>query len=586
MENGIQLQFAAGTYRAGDYWLVPARTATADIEWPRDNVQNSLPQLPKGIERYFSRLAIVKVANGNVTIDDCRSLFPTLTEICAEDICYSNRGCGESNATNVQDALDELCHKRDGACTYIAFPGVGWEKVFDKIAPGKDAQICFQVGDYPLDSNVIIKDKGHLKLNGAGAGTRIIASGAEAALVFEKCKSIIVRDVYAATSSFISKPPKVTKHLNGVITAVDCPSVKLSDLILQCGTSSKEQVTCISVRNSAGLASSVTIQDCDMHIGNYQQGILLINADKSIIQNNRLTTHGSVNSIRREGLLSDKKYLSVVRSILISKAGTKDLKDAEGMSVVNLTASGQTVSFLTSSSLKNDWNRLLAQNPGTNIFSSKDLLKHVKKLADKVMLDKNFAEAIDSFRAIRRSVIVQPQSIASRGITLAGTLAQDIKIQNNVIDNALVGVHIGLSHQAERNVHDQAETVMIHGNNIQLVLPREAGKLERHGIFIGNCRNCSVEDNNLFIQRLAGAQQISVEGIKAWGQLGDRLMINKNVINAKDGTKNNSFSTGILVKPIFKKSTFQQWLVMYNVVVSRSTSIIISNGVVSTNNTP
>ena len=586
MENGIQLMFAPGTYRAGDYWLIPARSATADIEWPRDNAENNLPQLPKGIEKYFSRLALVKVADGNVSIDDCRALFPTLTEICAEDICYSNKGCGESTATNVQEALDELCHKRDGACTYIAFPGVGWEKVFDKIAPGKDAQVCFQVGDYPLTSSVIIKDKGHLKLNGAGTGTRIIASGAEAAFVFEQCKSIVIRDIYAATSSFISKPAKNTKHLNGVITAIDCPSVKFSDLYLQCGTSTKAQVTCITVRNKAALFSSVHIQDCDLSIGNYQQGILLVNVVKSIIQNNRLTTHGSVNSIRREGLLSDKKYLSTVRSTLISKAGVKDLKDAEGMSVVNLTSSGQRISFLTTSSLKNDWSRLLAQNPANNIFSSKDLLNHVKKLADKVMLDKNFAETIDSFRAIRRAIIVQAQSIASRGITIAGTMAQDTKILNNTIENVLVGVHIGLSHQSARNIHDSAVVVMIHGNNIQVLLPRDAGKLDRHGIFIGNCRNCAVEDNNLFIQRLSGAQQLSVEGIKVWGLLGDRLIINKNVVCAKDGIKNNSFSTGILVKPIVKKSTLQQWLVMFNVAISRSTAIVISNGVVSTNNTP
>ena len=41
LENGIQIQFSdkAATYRTGDYWLIPARTATGTIEWPRHNNQ-------------------------------------------------------------------------------------------------------------------------------------------------------------------------------------------------------------------------------------------------------------------------------------------------------------------------------------------------------------------------------------------------------------------------------------------------------------------------------------------------------------------------------------------------------------------
>ena len=42
LEDGILIQFqpvqspgtGANTYRTGDYWLVPARVATGDVEWP------------------------------------------------------------------------------------------------------------------------------------------------------------------------------------------------------------------------------------------------------------------------------------------------------------------------------------------------------------------------------------------------------------------------------------------------------------------------------------------------------------------------------------------------------------------------
>ena len=34
LEDGVEVRFEAGEYRSGDYWLIPARVATGDIEWP------------------------------------------------------------------------------------------------------------------------------------------------------------------------------------------------------------------------------------------------------------------------------------------------------------------------------------------------------------------------------------------------------------------------------------------------------------------------------------------------------------------------------------------------------------------------
>jgi hypothetical protein len=38
-QDGIEVKFAPGSYRIGDYWLIPARTATAAIEWPQEKQQ-------------------------------------------------------------------------------------------------------------------------------------------------------------------------------------------------------------------------------------------------------------------------------------------------------------------------------------------------------------------------------------------------------------------------------------------------------------------------------------------------------------------------------------------------------------------
>ncbi|MGH9944269.1 MAG: DUF6519 domain-containing protein, partial [Pyrinomonadaceae bacterium] len=115
LEGGVEVEFSEGQYRAGDYWLVPARTATGDIEWPPFETPNlmPLPQPPLGIKHRFCRLALVEAKGGALNIRDCRHKFPPLTEICAEDVCYDNSACQLPGVETVQDALDRLCAARD-----------------------------------------------------------------------------------------------------------------------------------------------------------------------------------------------------------------------------------------------------------------------------------------------------------------------------------------------------------------------------------------------------------------------------------------------------------------------------------------
>lgn len=80
-QDGIELKFAPGSYRIGDYWLIPARTATAAIEWPQEAGKPAF-QAPAGVLRAFARLALLEFAAGAWTLkSDCRPLFPSLTEL-------------------------------------------------------------------------------------------------------------------------------------------------------------------------------------------------------------------------------------------------------------------------------------------------------------------------------------------------------------------------------------------------------------------------------------------------------------------------------------------------------------------------
>lgn len=84
LEDGVEVYFAKdGTYRTGDHWLVPARTATGGVEWPTDPARRPLLRGPVGIARHFAPLALVKGEEGAV---DLRLAFgPLATGIPAAD---------------------------------------------------------------------------------------------------------------------------------------------------------------------------------------------------------------------------------------------------------------------------------------------------------------------------------------------------------------------------------------------------------------------------------------------------------------------------------------------------------------------
>jgi hypothetical protein len=77
LEGGVEVRFEPGRYETGDFWLVPARTATGDVAWPFTE-----PQPPEGIVHHYCRLGLVTFdGNRFTTVQDCRELFPPMTEL-------------------------------------------------------------------------------------------------------------------------------------------------------------------------------------------------------------------------------------------------------------------------------------------------------------------------------------------------------------------------------------------------------------------------------------------------------------------------------------------------------------------------
>ena len=110
LEDGVEIWFVnGGEYRAGDYWLIPARTATGDVEWPdeidsagnpRRDADGNPVQALQGVHgpyHYYAPLLLVTTAdNREPRSRDCRCAIRPLP--CASYLyAYGGRVIGLNN---------------------------------------------------------------------------------------------------------------------------------------------------------------------------------------------------------------------------------------------------------------------------------------------------------------------------------------------------------------------------------------------------------------------------------------------------------------------------------------------------------
>jgi len=85
LENGIQVQFTQGQYQSGDYWVVPARTASGQIDWPPCDSDGAAFQPAHRTRVFRAPLASLTwdATNECISVADCRRAFVPLTDLGA-----------------------------------------------------------------------------------------------------------------------------------------------------------------------------------------------------------------------------------------------------------------------------------------------------------------------------------------------------------------------------------------------------------------------------------------------------------------------------------------------------------------------
>lgn len=531
LENGIAVTFGPGDYKAGDYWLIPARTAvdanTGTIDWPVDGLGNAIPQ-PSRLHEHTCLLTAV-TWNGSAFaipagLRQCVPEFPPLTAIQATDVSYTSPCPVMDGVTTVGGALDALC-QHQGPCTIVVQPpknpGDAWWQPLLNLPAGADAEICFPAGKFPtLGQGITLTGLGNLKLSGAGAGTQITAAAGESCLTFSGCTGVSVSDMSLTTS------PVDAVHLNGALTFLDCGDVQVENVIVQTGDNNVAMCSCITVRpaarNSTNTTASLRVRGCTLLAGWQQYGILGINVLRAQIEDNQILCTRPQTSVSVSTIVKYAPAAKQLASLLVSNmrvvapvktpgpAPAPKAKREEALKTAAGTRVRSTAAQKKAAAARPDEKSVPAAAPApkataapgttkkettlkigdsTVAFTSDPRLRngfqtYVEKnlpanptpmLVAKTIGDlaKTFVQTPTMWYSVpgmqQFGQILETYPItALRGVCLAGTTLREARIVNNTISRFRESIHVALSHsETSRGTPDIAESVLIQNNRIE-----------------------------------------------------------------------------------------------------------------------
>jgi hypothetical protein len=478
---------------------------------------------------------------------------PTIQQACWKSI---DDGNGANKPATVQEAIDQLaCWNKATSCYRITIkPDEDVHARLAGLQDGQDVEIYFSAGDHHVKDTVVLRDKGHVAIYGCGPQSRVLAPQSESALQIIACASLRVRDIAMLSSK--AGNSKALSNLKGTLDIVDVAEVDVDHATLSCAEAAdKRSASCLRVMHSdanSGVRRSTRIRRCRINPGRNQVGILLVNADRALVEDNEIQVRKKSKGWSLKAQLEEKKYRQAFRRTLISNFSF----DGEGFSgsdhpavsgirrngIIDFSDESIRLYFSTDADLVDSWRTYLALNPPTKGVGAYGIIRHVKRLADEILLKQGDVDGFSAFKHWYTTVISNLPAIARQGIVCAGRQANEIRLFGNTIIGAGQGIHIGLSNNDKENPAVlKGGRVQIRDNMIHSYLSAEyAG--ERHGILVGNCDSLDIESNRISITHFPASKPRSADGIRLYGYQGRALLIRFNHLSG--------FRRGILVRAI------------------------------------
>lgn len=638
LESGVWVELD-GSGRPGDHWTIPARTLKGEVEWP---TEGGAPrwQPREGVEHRYAPLAFVQRDDGGSwsSVVDCRDLFPPLTDITADDVSYDPRNCSDlAGVSTVQEALDGLCARPTGGtgtCTVSAFPGDDLQAAVEKL-PITGGELCLAAGEYVLDKPLRITARSRVQVTGRGPATVIRARSGETAILVTRCEDLRISSLRAEAGGGSQAPGD--DHLRGTITFRDCDDVSVVDCELTCEPAAGRARACLTfwgkdLQVGAGARRKepplpqgrIRIERNRFEVGAFQTGVLVLNPEEVAAVGNHVSMAGMPTDpvepepapeddviLRRERAMIEFQREELENAMRLMALGEEAAELPPGEQPTMIRQPREVERFAEDVGAEWTRNRGLAIGEALG-FVTRDLRRRVETRGVELgeALTEHAAEAIrgeappppppeegaaaaepqlsDRERRLALARVARALRAVGQGIVVGGDGAGTIQILDNVIEDVIQGIHVGLSN-ADIRGQERASEAIVSRNVVHSLVPT-TWRRERHAVFVGNVGSATITDTTATLKRtfdplvLIGASRrelsrrepdrkrlagTPVEAIRVWGAFGVYMVVRQSSLRG--------YSTGVTVRPMpdpgRQEVRNQLWLVAETMALGTATPV-------------
>lgn len=502
--TGIQITFTGTELNSGDYWQIAARPSapTEVVPW-KFTVEPGQSRI--GQTKFYTPLAIIDwryPSQGGPQVFDCRKKFEPLAKAqCCTEL--------------------------------VARPGAGWHRIFERIPDRGDAVICLPVGDYPLSSKVTIRNKGRLRIMGAGQASRITGTSLDTLMQFEDCDRVEMSQLSLKAGN------QHFRGIDGALSFTRVGHIEVHHCYIRTRAAKTRDLACLRVDNDFDRRSSdkgrVKIYDCEFYVGHLQVGILIVNAAYVDIYRNLLVPSGPNTESLREHIKNKYFINDLATNAIVPAIETNRSISADHKVSVPINKGADAIEFLSDPALSSFWQAELRELEQQLDGIDKDdvsvlhtiLSRRVRKVIRGFRVGDGVGRLKNWFESLRGS-----EAFMNQGIVVAGRRAKNVNIANNEVRGATQGIHVGLSHNTENKRSkadsDIAKSIAVQDNFVYSVFGA-GSRIKHHGCFVGNAQKIQVLNNTFEIKRLFGMRHLPASAIRVHGFFGPLLRVVGNI---------------------------------------------------------
>ena len=415
-----------------------------------------------------------------------------------------------ANTDTVQEALDALCNRPsgEGPCTVVLSPGDDVAGILNAL-PDERVEICFRPGLFEIREPVRMSKRSIL-ITGAGEGT-FIEAVPSVALEFQKCESVIIRDIALRTIGQI--PPQT--QVSGAFHFQSCNEIVLEQLSVDLRHVGQPVArACIFADSSA----RVSIHRCALlTFAPLQMGIFLSNPSIAILEENHINGP----------FVPDEDRFRRIRETLIVNpvVGTT----APRTNNVRVRFGEVPVSFRMDPRLAEEMRPFLEELDASDVNTPADAEQFLDAAMMRLVTDMGLRDRFPRLAEVIGDLL--PEAVAQRadvGIDVRGERIGSVTIRDNHVSGVLIGIRAGASGRAVRDGQrpDTLQRAVIEANEVSVVLLESDSATQAPGISVGTCASLLVSGN-----RVAASRRFDNVGIRVEGRLGLFTVIRANHVS-------------------------------------------------------